>query len=406
MDTLPGEPRAQKIPVTPAELRARRKRSGSAATAFSHAVLLTGQPKVAEQIAVSALRKGAHSRTSIIAHARHLALKAYDHRQIQSEAASTDSKTLALQLARTRPGIELALLDLSSRYGLDQGTFSRVLGISSKEAFRRLRDVKEKWVDTLDPAMMAAFGPGSCSELAAILQDGIIEDLDEGNAEHGEEVADPLAARPTIAELQVLAPRVRAHAEECPVCEQRLKAMSSVTNLVSQTPIETVPNLVSAAAVNSRKRLPTSIALPPSINSGRIDPRRFRSATAAIVAVIALGGALWGAGSAFSDGESQSERVAKLIESAPTSSLLATPSTITAEDETFTIANNNEQSLRWSAVSSQEWLSVNPSNGELSGNQTVSVSIDTSLAPEDSQGFATITITGDDGSEQAVSYEN
>ena len=390
-------------------IRARRRRTGTAAAAYSHALALTGDAYQAELLAASALRRGAHSRSAVLAHARHMSAP-HAFTTSAGALASRDLRSLAMQLSSSRPAEERSIVDLELRYGLDHGTFSRALGVSAVRARQRSAEIATTWADSLDPAMMASLGPGSCDGLAALLTESGVratETPSESLAATGTDTAITAASpadvvSPTVGSLLSAAPAVLAHAKTCDICAQRLKLMTSVRSLAGQLPVAEVPKSVQEAARSTRRLLPTP--LPPSIDANRIDPRRFRTIAATVVGALLLVVSGFGVIGFFNDraqGDSQSERVEKLIAEAPTSSLLATPSEIKTSTSTAALANNSSQAVLWKAETSAPWLSVAPVSGRLAPNQNVSIAVKASRS-----GKATITITGSDGAKQTIQFEN
>lgn len=390
-------------------IRSRRRRTGTAAAAYSHALALTGDPVVAADIAATALRRGAHSRSAVLAHARHLTASRATSTSDPDSLASRDLRSLALQLSATRPVEERSLVDLQLRYGLDHGSFARALGVSAARSRARSSSIATTWGETLDPAMMASLGPGSCDGLSALLvETGVrapseptrVDALAATGTDTTVTAASPAdVLSPTVSSLVSVAPAVLTHTKTCDVCAQRLKLMTPVRSLVGQLAPEEVPQSVQDAARSARRLLPTP--LPPSIDANRIDPRRLRTiALTVLVAFVILGAGFGVFNLVTSSSESQSQRVAKLVESAPVSSLLATPSVITSGNSTAALANNSAQPVLWRAETSAPWLTVEPISGRLAPNQNVSLVVKASKS-----GAATINITGSDGAKQTIRFE-
>ena len=273
--------------------RLRRHRPGAAAIAFSHALAVLGDPVKAEKVAVSALRKGAHSRIAILAHARFMALDLARGADLEAKAVpvASDLRLAAAQLAGTRPPLERAIVDLELRYGLDATSFARVLGVSADRAAERSAAVAAAWSDNLDPAMMAWLGPGSCPDLQVVLSNAGVWPRHSSTGEHSSGLAatgtDNRAAtlgpsieiEPSILlvrELLSVAPAVAAHTDVCEVCGQRLALLTPVRTVVGQSAPGSVPSQVTGAARAARRRL--AGPLPPSIEPRRIDVARLRTA--------------------------------------------------------------------------------------------------------------------------------
>lgn len=380
---------------------------------------MSGNPALAAQIAVTALKRGAQARTAVLAHARHLSLgEAARTSGAADEPASSELRDLARQMASTRPAIERSVVDLELRYGLDQVTFGRVLGLSAQKAALRSRTVAQVWAANLDPAMMAALGPGACDQLRALLDErGSVPILTQDHTPpHGTPVVaatgtdgvamEPAPAATTVKSVLDAAPEVLAHAKTCDICEVRLKRMTSVRTLVGQQAPEPVPPLVATAARSARRRLPAP--LPPSIEPRSFDIYRFKNLAIALAAIAAAGLVILGGYGAVAGGEaSQEERVERLINEAPLSSLLGTPSVIGPDTTTASLANTSDAVVAWNATPNAAWLDVEPRSGTIQPSQSatlrLSVDVPSAGVPDDE---ASITIVGDDGSRQILKFRN
>lgn len=409
----------------PAGFTTRRHRPSAAAIAYSHAHVITQNPTVAASIAAAALRRGAHSRLAVIAHARHQTLEHARRSPVATTdgVAGPDLRALATQLANTRPAIERVIVDLELRYSLDHSSFARVLGLTNARASARSNSIAQTWSDTLDPAVMAWLGPGSCEELASILtqtrlwprssEAQVVSSIDNTGPipllSTGTEDAlpEPKSETPqtvsvvTISALLDASPIVHEHAQNCDVCNERLRMLTSVRSMIGQTPIEEVPSPVVEAAKTAYRRIPTP--LPPSIEPHRIDVSRLRIPAFAVagIAVLALIGVLIVANR--DDKPSQADRVADLVNRAPQSNLLATPSVITSGTRIASLANNSTAAVTWNATADVSWIRFNPSNGVVQPNKTISIGI-TETVPTGDQSDATITITGNEGSKQILQF--
>jgi hypothetical protein len=410
----------------PAGFTTRRHRPSAPAIAFSHASTMTFNTTVAESVAAAAIRRGAHSRTAIVAHARHQSLEHARHTPVATSAdtpAALDLKTLAMQLAATRPPLERAIVDLELRYGLDPSSFARVLGLTNHRAEQRSATVSQTWADALDPAVMAWLGPASCENLAAVLTEArlwprsadapVVSSVDstgpvpvvitdEMNSTTSPDDTSAGFSNITVATLLEVAPSVRAHAASCSTCGERLRMLTPVRTLVGQLPLEIVPQTVAEAAKTAYRRIPTP--LPPSIEPHRIDLSRLRVpafTVAALALVLTTGFILVNRND---DSEpSQADRVAKLVDAAPPSNLLATPSVITSDTRTASLANNSEDPVDWNATANVPWISVRPSTGNLRPTQSVTLALEAE-EPAGNHTDADIVITGSDGSRQVLHY--
>jgi type II secretory pathway pseudopilin PulG len=393
--------------------RTRRKRPSAAAAAYSLSLTVLRHPPLAESVAVSALRKGARSRTGVLAHARFQSVRlANSMAQADPEVvAAEDARELAQQLAATRPPIERAIVDLELRFGLDTASFARCLGLPIQLAAGRARSIATTWSNELDPAVLAWLGPAACDELAAILTNAgvwphtVLLPATGTDGESAEPIEDKDAHSIQIQDLLDVGPAVTEHAQHCHGCAERLKSMTPVRTLVGQQPPDTVPPAVAEAARSSYKRLPGP--LPPSIEPRRLELQRLRSVAISAVVAVGLIGGLFGAMAVAlnDDEETQADRVARLINAAPASRLLATPTIMNAEAGTAALANSGTESILWHATTSAQWLTVSPTSGRLAPAQSVSIAIDSEATPRSGAAEATIMFTGSDGSTQTIRFE-
>lgn len=410
--------------VTTPAAHARRRRPGTATAAYSLALAVTGDAGKSTAVAITALRRGAGSRTAVMAHARSESIaKASSKASLNEIVSSSDLRSLADQLASTRPAVERAIVNLELRCGLDTGSFARVLGLTTARALARSRAVAQSWATELDPAMMAWLGPGSCEVLATVLMresvwprgadtpmvssvdtTGPIPILKTGtDGALIEPIASPVAQPITVGALLAAGPAVYEHTQTCDVCAERLRLLTPVRTLVGQYPLVDVPPLVAEAAHTARRRLPAP--LPPSIEPRRLDVARLQVPALVItIAVVVIAAAIAIIANSGGGRPSQASRVAKLVNSAPASRLLATPTIITPSVKTAALANNGTQVINWHASSNQPWITLSPSSGRLQPSQSISIAVKAS-APTSGVTDATITITGDDGSVQTLKYD-
>ncbi len=374
----------------------RRRRPGSAAAAYSHALAVTRQEDESELIAATALKRGAHSRIAVLAHARHLAL------QKTGSSIPTDSNTpagndllsLAWQLAGTRPALERAVVDLELRYSLEPPAFGMALGLTTERAAERSAAAQSAWASSIDPAMMAWLGAGSCAELAQILIRLEVFPDTAGETD---------AIRITIGTLLRAAPDVLAHSSLCVTCAERLKAMTPVHTLVGNRGLDYVPGAVAIAAKVARHRLASP--LPPSIEPRRFDIARARTVIWTALIALGIAGAFWLAFNEFSGKADQSERVARLVEAPASSRLLATPTIVTPNVKTAALANTGVAPIRWRVQTSASWLSVEPPQGTIQPSQNIALVVKAGMPPAGAPNDATISFFGDDGSTQVLRYD-
>lgn len=406
----------------------RRRRPGAAASAyaFALAVLRSGHP--AEVVATTALRRGTHSRTAVLAHARHLALSRPEDVAATDHALPVpyDLRAVADALVGTRPPVERAVIDLQARHGLDVNSFAKTLGLSPERAEERATAVAATWADELDPAMLAWLGPGSCDGLGGILathhlwprsaEFPVVASIDStGPVPIFPTGTEGVLATPapsgstvvTIGSLLDVAPVVRAHIRACATCTDRLRGLTPVRALTSQVPLPPVPPSVATAARAARHRLPT--ALPPAIEPKRFDLSRLRlpaSAGLGIAAVaLVAAAALSSLNREPSSDDVRAARVQQLLQAPPASQLLATPSVLTPGAQTAQIANVGPEPLSWRATTTAPWLTVSPSQGRLKPTQSISLNVTADPDRATSAVDAQIVVVGDDGSRQVIRFD-
>lgn len=398
----------------PAGFVTRRHRPSAAAVAYSHALLLTENVEKSAQIAMTALRRGGGSRLSVAAHARHLAqmhARKYSANDLKIESAA-NLRDFALQLARSRPAVERAIVDLECRYSLTPSALSRVLGTSVERTRTLSRMTSKMWAENLDPAVMAWLGPGSCIELASVLNSvkpsnqivSLTSTQSNGDPSNS---SIALMERPegsefTVEQLLDLSDSVWNHTQSCDMCADRLRTIPTVKQLLSRTPIHEVPPSVARAARTAYRRIPTP--LPPSIDARRFDISRLRQpvlAAGGVITAIAIGIAMLQNGT--DSKPSQAERVRALVDAPAPSSLLATPSILDEKTETASISNNGDAVLTWTAHTNVSWIRISPSSGVISPAQTVSVEISrTKSASGSDLANTAINFSSSDGSRQTI----
>ena len=321
--------------------------------------------------------------------------------------------------------VERAVVDLELRYGLDSGSFAKVLGLSPQRASELSRNVATTWAETLDPAVLAWLGPGACDSLAGVLtqatlwprspESALVSSVDttgpipiiDGSAVA--EFVEPLdvgVALITVGALVDAAPAVMSHVNECDICGPRLRLLTPVRTLLGQVAVEPVPRSVATAARAARRRLPA--ALPPSIEPRRFDVARLTTPLIAIGALVVVLGAGFGIAHAVTtshdSSDSQKARVQQLVRNTPVASLLATPSIMTPGASSASLANTSSKVVTWTAAASASWVTVSPSSGHLNPSQSVSVIVHATV-PSQGATDATITFTGSDGATQTIRYD-
>lgn len=275
-----------------------------AAAAFGHCLALVRDEERATRLAVVAVRRGGRSLGAVLGHARHQALAELDGTGLAPMTLSGDAtpSEVAWALARTRPPIEVALIDLSGRHGLSRSGLGLALRLSPGAAAARVASAAHVWDAHLDPALLAWLGPGDCAELAGLLE--------------GRPCADP-------ADLLLLGGDVAAHTATCPACADRQRAMASVRLLVGGTPLPAPPATVVAAASGSRLQPPMP---PPALVPRRKrGPLRMVGAGAAALAVLAVGIGFLAGGGDGGDRESALQALTKVPVAAGALQLIPAP---------------------------------------------------------------------------------
>ncbi|MGI8683897.1 MAG: hypothetical protein ACR2MO_02135 [Acidimicrobiales bacterium] len=344
-----------------------------AASAFGHCLALVRDEEEATRLAVVAVRRGGRALGAVLGHARHQALAAVAAGRSAPVALGPDAgpAEVAWALAASRPPVELALVDLSGRYGLGRAALGLALRMTPSAAADRVAAVARSWDADLDPALLAWLGAGDCDGLAAVL-----------------------AGRPTgdAGHLLAVVGDVTAHTAGCPACADRQRAMASVRLLVAVTPLPEPPLQVTVAASGSRLQPP--VPPPPLQPGGR--GRGLRRVGVAVV-VVALAGAMALVTTAGGDDGSRRESLLALTRlPSEAGSLQLLPSEVAPADREVSLANRSGAAVAWEAAGDAPWLEVTPPSGRLeAGAQQVLV---LRGSPPEGDVRASVRVTGDDGS--------
>jgi hypothetical protein len=352
--------------------------------AYGHCLAVLLQPHLAEEAAREALRRGARTTTSVLAHARDVALAGTGEVPDSAVDLSTAELTeVARQLTASRPPVERAIVDLHGRHGLDRLRFARSLGLRPTTAAARAAAVAETWAATLDPALLARLGPGDCEGLATVLAAG--------------------PATSTLEALLAVAPDVAGHVAGCEACRDRLRAMISVADLISGIPLETAPPEVKAVLRGSGRRRRRPAALPPPLEPDY--GRRARSRLVVAGAVMAVVAAVAVGGTAMANHlrrASAADRVQALTKLPATDALAVDRATISVPGGTFVLMNLSGRILHWRADSPVGWLSLDPGSGSLQPRGQTRLRARLIGGPPGGPATVVVAITGDDGSATAV----
>lgn len=372
---------------------------GAADVVFAHCLAVIGDRGVAEDAARVAFLRAGPWRSTLLAHARHEALRRAetgaggpDYGRLAPDA---DVTMVAHALAFSRPPFERAMIDLRSRTGADRAALGRALGLPPAVATDRAAFVAEGWDHDLDAALLAYLGPGECEELATVLGCELPPD-DDGPAEKP-----PYVPRPTVDGLLALAPAVAAHTAECAVCLDRRRAMASVRTLFTLSPLTDTPSSVRAEARRSRMRRP--VGPPPGIEpQGRAAQRWIRLVAAAAAALLVAGTGTAivvrrDAGTAGKDPVGDLTKVAR----GPLSLAVAT-TPLGPSATAIRIRNDAAHPVRWRAAPTAGWVALSPSEGTLSpGATAVATARPVHDSPEGNIS-SLLTITTDDGTAVAT----
>jgi hypothetical protein len=354
--------------------------------AYSHCQAVVDDP-AASEAAIAAVRRGGRSRSSVLAFARYHALQRAAAADTTDDGAGDrvtgspvpDELTdLAPVLAALRPPVERAVVDLGYRHGLDRSALGRSLGLSPVAAGLRLNAVAEAWRAELDPVLLAWLGPGECDGLAEVLA-----------------AAGPFA---TVGDLLAVGPVVAAHVDGCELCQDRMRAMVSVADMVGQRPLEAAPENVAIVARRNRFRPPAGP--PPSI-----DPqsrRRWPRVAVAAAAVVALVGIVLSAAAVAqrpTSRDRRKDRIAALTKVAPAgTSLQLSPAVVRAAAGALLLRNVANTAVEWRAAAGATWLAISPAAGRLVPGEVVELATVVQTAAPEGQLRTSVTITGNDGS--------
>lgn len=348
-----------------------------AASAYGHCLAMVGDQEVAARLAVAAVRRGGRTLASVLGHARHAAL-AHPASAPDPSARITAGATpleVAGALARARPPLERAVIDLSGRYGLRRAGLGVALRMTPAAAAARVAAVGRTWDGVLDPALLAWMGPGDCEALA-----GLWSDRD----------------RASVAALLEAGREVAAHVAGCPPCEDRLRAMASVRRLVATAPLPAPPEAVVAAAGGGRT---PADALPPPIEAGT---RRSRRLLAVAVPAVAAAVGLAGIGAALArrgDGARPAGGAAALGRlPAAGGALQLSPSLVVLPGGDLVVTNRSGPALEWRAEGSAPWLEASPSAGRLRGGAAVAVRVRALASAPEGEVQGWVRVVGADGS--------
>ena len=343
-----------------------------AASAFGHCLALVREEEEATRLAVVAVRRGGPSLGAVLGHARHQAVAAAEAAPDDEAALDPDAgpAEVAWALARTRPPLELALVDLGGRYRLGRAGLGIALRSTPAAAAARVAAVGRRWDAELDPALLAWSGPGECEDLAGILA--------------GIDIAP--------AGLLAVAGEVADHTDGCPACADRRRAMPSVRHLLAATPLPSPPVQVVAAASGSRLQPPVP---PPPLEPG--SRRRGLQPAAAAVAALVVAGLIGVAVlSAGDNGDAAASVQALTRLPLAAGSLQLAPSDLEPSAGEVSLANASGAPVSWEAAADAPWLAVSPDAGRLEPGTEQVLRLEGS--PPEGDVRASLRVTGDDGS--------
>ncbi|HEX4979822.1 MAG TPA: hypothetical protein VFV35_07140 [Acidimicrobiales bacterium] len=365
-----------------------------AAAAYAHALTVLGSTSAATEAAIVAVRSGGRSLATVLGHARDAALGLEVQPPPPDDLAVPDDlDELALSLSLTRPAAERAVVDLDTRYGLDQAALGQALGMAPVAAAELAADVAAEWQRSLDPALLAHLGPGSCAELAELLRAAPDDPPSRGEPTDGQ-------ATRRLADVLADGERAAAHTEGCESCRDRLRAMVSVRTLLGQRPIGEPPDTVLASAAVAKLR---PSGMPPPLGGTRMPANRRLPAVAALVATVLAAAAVGVVLLGNDDGSDDELAALTQLPAASADGLTVQPRTSTRRTTTVVLRNLAAAPTTWRATPDKPWLQVDPPSGELTGGATRNVVV--SVGPEAPEGdvVAAVTFTGSDGSTAVAS---
>ena len=348
-----------------------------AASAFGHCLAMVRDERAAAELAAVALRRGGRGLGNVLGHARHQALAAVASApppplELAPDAGPSD---VAWALAASRPPLELAMIDLSGRYGLRRAGLGVALGLPPAAAAARVAAVGQEWDAALDPALLAWLGPGECEELAAVL---------DGRPRAG------------ASDLLALAGEIADHTAGCDLCGDRQRAMASVRRLVASTPLPVPPESMVTAA---RSRVQPTVPAPPLVGGRPHFPTRVLSAVVLAMVVAGVAGAV--AQSRRGD-DPEPASVQATLTDLPTSAgtLELLPTTLELSAAEVSLLNTSDDDVAWEADADAAWLDVTPPRGVLApGREQV---LRLSGTPPEGEVRTAVRVAGDDGSAAAT----
>ncbi|HVM02441.1 MAG TPA: hypothetical protein VM263_07195 [Acidimicrobiales bacterium] len=347
-----------------------------AASAFGHCLAMVRDDEAAAQLAAVAVRRGGRSLAGVLGHARHQAL-GYVARTPPPPVPlgeGAGAEDVAWALAATRPPVELATVDLSSRHGLGRAGLGVAIGLPPALAAARVAAVAQAWDAELDPALLAWLGPGGCGRLGAVL-----------------------GGRPRAgaADLLALVADVAHHAEECPACADRRRSAASVRLLVAGTPLPEPPP--SVLAVAGRSRFQPGVP-PPPLTGGR--RRRGTGLLAGAAAVLAVAGMAAAATRGGGDGAAPGALAGLARLPAAPGALELLPAELALPADQVSLLNVSGAEVAWEASADAPWLRVDPPRGRLGPRREQVLRL--SGSPPEGEVRTTVRVEGDDGSAAAA----
>ena len=347
--------------------------------AFGHALAMLGDPDAAVEVASTALRRAGRSRSSVLAHARHQAvMRAAEDEPVDIAHLPTqvlDLGALAATLASTRPPEERAALDVRARTAGELGALGDALGARPTTAADKCAEIADEWERALDPALLAFSGPGDCDALASILHD---------------------AAPQTVADLLAVAPAVHAHAQDCTLCSDRVRAMSPVRAFFSGGSVD-VPDVVRDVGHTSRRRRPAADP-PPLFGAGL--PRTRRLWPLGVAALVALAVVV---AVSYVVAPKREDKFASETRPAPTALKLDAPE-YAGDVAKLHLRNPTDRAISYRAATSAEWATVSPRTGRIPAHDAVLLTVRAlGTAPEGSA-TATLTITTSTGGATSLDF--
>ncbi len=344
--------------------------------AYGHALAMLGDPDAAVDVAALALRRAGRARGQVLAHARQESVaRAARDEPVDIDSLQTvvlDLPALAATLASTRPPEERAALDVRARTGGDLAALGEALGMRPSDANDKCSELAELWERNLDPALLAFSGAGECDVLAAILDGATLD---------------------TVANLLAVSPAVHAHATDCVVCTDRVRAMASVRSFFSDATVE-IPESLRIESHRDRTKRPSAPPAPLFTTTSRRIVPRWAMGLAACMVLVLLG---FGALALYDNKDDAASPATKLA--------AVTGLRVDGDPATgLVLRNDSTKSVRYTLSSSATWLQLSPASGRVAAGQSVPITATLSDDAPEGDPHASVMIHTSTGATTSQDY--